>query len=367
MISYADALQHLMDAAWPMPVERVDVAHAEGRVLAEAVGSVQDLPPFDNSAMDGFALRADGVEIAAGSSFTVQGWQAAGDAAVQGGKGAWEIMTGAHMPAWLDSVVPVEQVEVLEAHLDRPLRIRLREAVRPGQHVRLRGQDVAQGEVVLPQGTTLDVNAVTLLHALGITTVQVPRRPPVAVITTGKELVSDGAQALEPGQIRDSNRPYLVRRLQQAGADVVWQGAVGDEPAMFLQALDQATAAGARVLIRAGMTSFPMHCVAVARASSSTRSPYGRASRCCSRGLPMARCTSACQVTRFPLRWGSASSWSRCCGACSRWWTSRRCSCPCRRTCASRRGCGCICVPRSWLMPRGACRSGCLPGRNPFV
>lgn len=255
MISYADALQHLMDAAWPMPVERVDVAHAEGRVLAEAVGSVQDLPPFDNSAMDGFALHADGVEIAAGSSFTVQGWQAAGDAAVQGGKGAWEIMTGAHMPAGLDSVVPVEQVEVLEAHLDRPLRIRLREAVRPGQHVRLRGQDVAQGEVVLPQGTTLDVNAVTLLHALGITTVQVPRRPPVAVITTGKELVSDGAQALEPGQIRDSNRPYLVRRLQQAGADVVWQGAVGDEPAMFLQALDQATAAGARVLISTGAVS----------------------------------------------------------------------------------------------------------------
>ena len=258
MIAYEEALQRLLQAAQPLPARRLRLELAEGRVLASDIISAQSLPPFDNAAMDGFAVRMQGAALAEGSELTVQGWQAAGDEAAQsagGEAGAWEIMTGARMPAGLDTVVPIEQVEIRERHDGRPTRIVLRAPLQPGQHVRLRGQDVAEGDRVLQAGQLLDINARTLLHAIGVAEVAVAARPPVAVIATGKELVTHAAQALQSGQIRDSNRPYLVSRLQAAGADVVWQGTVGDDVAAFDAMLDQALAAGARVLVSTGAVS----------------------------------------------------------------------------------------------------------------
>lgn len=256
MISYAQALQQLLTAAPAARSEQVSIDAAAERILAAPVDSAQDLPPFDNAAMDGFALCANGEPLAAGSILQVQGWQAAGDAAVSGdATQAWEIMTGARMPSGLDSVVPIEQVEVLEAVEGRPTRVRLQALVKPGQHVRLRGQDVEQGETVLAVGATLDVNAMTLLHALGVATVQVQQQPQVAVISTGKELISDATAELQSGQIRDSNRPFLVSRLRAAGADVVWNGVVSDDVTAFDAALDAALAAGARVVLSTGAVS----------------------------------------------------------------------------------------------------------------
>ncbi|MDI9273580.1 gephyrin-like molybdotransferase Glp [Stenotrophomonas sp. PFBMAA-4] len=255
MIAYSEALQHLLEAASALPAERLRLHDAGGRTLASDIISAQSLPPFDNSAMDGFALRADGTAFASGTGFAVQGWQAAGDAGTVGGEGAWEIMTGARMPTGLDTVVPVEQVEILQRHEGRPTRIALRADVSPGQHVRLRGQDVSEGERVLRAGDVLDVNARTLLHAIGVGEVAVVARPKAAVIATGKELVTEAAQSLQSGQIRDSNRPYLVGRLQAAGAEVVWQGTVGDEVAAFNAVLDQALDAGAQLLISTGAVS----------------------------------------------------------------------------------------------------------------
>ncbi|NIJ70030.1 molybdopterin molybdotransferase MoeA [Xanthomonas sp. 60] len=258
MIAYEEALQCLLEQARDhgmTAVEQLPTQQAAGRVSAAAVHSSQCLPPFDNSAMDGFALCLQGHVTAPGTEWAVTGWQAAGDAAAEGASGAWEIMTGARLPAGLDSVVPVEQVEVLVRDGARPLRIRLRAAVQPGQFVRLRGQDVATGEEVLGTAARLDTNAITLLHALGVGSVPVRARPRVAVIATGKELVGTAAQALESGQIRDSNRPYLVSRLQAAGADVVLQDTVSDEVAAFDAALDAALAAGARVVVSTGAVS----------------------------------------------------------------------------------------------------------------
>lgn len=256
MISYAQALQQLLAAAPSARAEQVAIAAAANRVLAAPVLSTQDLPPFDNAAMDGFALRAGGKPLAAGSILQVQGWQAAGDGAADGDAAqAWEIMTGARMPSGLDSVVPVEQIEVLDAVDGRPTRIRLQATVKPGQHVRLRGQDVAQGETVLAAGATLDINAMTLLHALGVAAVQVQQQPQVAVISTGKELISDAGAVLQSGQIRDSNRPFLLSRLRAAGAEVVWNGVVSDDVAAFDAALDAALAAGARMVLSTGAVS----------------------------------------------------------------------------------------------------------------
>lgn len=255
MIAYSEALQHLLEAASALPAERLRLHDTGGRTLASDIISAQSLPPFDNSAMDGFALRADGTPFASGTEFAVQGWQAAGDDGTVGGEGAWEIMTGARMPTGLDTVVPVEQVEILQRHEGRPTRIALRADVSPGQHVRLRGQDVSEGERVLRAGDVLDINARTLLHAIGVGEVAVVARPKAAVIATGKELVTEAAQSLQSGQIRDSNRPYLVGRLQAAGAEVVWQGTVGDEVAAFNAVLDQALDAGAQLLISTGAVS----------------------------------------------------------------------------------------------------------------
>ncbi|MDF2479794.1 MAG: molybdopterin molybdenumtransferase MoeA [Stenotrophomonas indicatrix] len=255
MIAYSEALQHLMEAAAPLPAERLALHEAAGRILATDIISGQSLPPFDNSAMDGFALRANGTPFESDTEFVVQGWQAAGDAGAEGGDGAWEIMTGARMPFGLDTVVPIENVEILASEQGRPTRIALKSGVKPGQNVRLRGQDVEEGERVLQAGQALDINARTLLHAIGVAEVAVVARPKVAVIATGKELVTEAAQALDSGQIRDSNRPYLIGRLQAAGAEVVWQGTVGDDVAAFDAVLDDALAAGAKVLISTGAVS----------------------------------------------------------------------------------------------------------------
>jgi molybdopterin molybdotransferase len=255
MIAYSEALQHLMEAAAPLPAERLALHEAAGRILATDIISGQSLPPFDNSAMDGFALRVNGTPFESDTEFVVQGWQAAGDAGTEGGDGAWEIMTGARMPFGLDTVVPIENVEILASEQGRPTRIALKSGVKPGQNVRLRGQDVEEGERVLQAGQALDINARTLLHAIGVAEVAVVARPKVAVIATGKELVTEAAQALDSGQIRDSNRPYLIGRLQAAGAEVVWQGTVGDDVAAFDAVLDDALAAGAKVLISTGAVS----------------------------------------------------------------------------------------------------------------
>ncbi|MBO8044448.1 hypothetical protein J6396_43035, partial [Pseudomonas aeruginosa] len=128
-----------------------------------------------------FALRANGAAFEAGTEFAVQGWQAAGDAGAEGGEGAWEIMTGARMPVGLDTVVPVENVEILASEDGRPARIALKTSVKPGQNVRLRGEDVSDGERVPRAGQLLDINARTLLHAIGVGEVAVVARPKAAV------------------------------------------------------------------------------------------------------------------------------------------------------------------------------------------
>jgi molybdopterin molybdotransferase len=255
MIEYPQALSLLRQAVSPLDVEWVDSAQALGRVLAIATSSEAWLPPFDNSSMDGFAVDTGGNELPEATEIAVRGWQAAGDVHQQAVGGAWEIMTGARVPEGLDAVVPVEQVEVLVRADGRPTSIRLNHAVKPGQFVRRRGEDVAAGREVIATGTVLRAQEIMLLAALGVARVQVRRRPRVAVIATGRELVSDPTQALQSGQIRDSNRPFLLAQLQAAGAEVVWQGVVGDEPAAFQQALDQALALGADVILSTGAVS----------------------------------------------------------------------------------------------------------------
>lgn len=260
MISYATALEHIVEACQPLQPEQVALAQAVGRVLAQDVHAIADLPPFDNSAMDGFALASGGAVLAIGHEFMVAGSHAAGDGLAVYTHDACEIMTGASLPEGLDSVVPVEQVKVLSRDDDgRPLQIRLEAEVSPGAHVRRRGQDVAIGDQVAYAGTRLTPAGHMLLASLGVATLAVRPQVPAAVFTTGRELIDDPAQPLLPGQIRNSNGPYLSDRLDEAGARVVHRETVGDDAAAFTAALERGLAAGAQIVLSTGAVSMGRH------------------------------------------------------------------------------------------------------------
>lgn len=257
MISVQDAQATVRAACAVQPVERVPVAQSLGRVLAEDVFSPIDLPPFDNTAMDGYALRCGGGVIPAGCEFAVRGEQAAGDGESRvDGQGAWEIMTGARIPDGLDAVVPVEQVEVLARDGEgRATRIRLSAEVAPGQHVRRAGEDITRGALALAAGTWLGPQHLLLAAGLGIAELPLRQRPRVALLCTGRELVDDPAQPLLPGQIRNANGPFLAARLEAAGAELVRRETVPDDVEAFQRALSRALSAGAQIVLSTGAVS----------------------------------------------------------------------------------------------------------------
>ena len=257
MIGFSQARELVRSQCLPLGAEMIAVAEAMDRVLARDLISPVDLPPFDNSAMDGFALSCLGSRIEAGMEFEVGGEQAAGDGMAHAdGEGAWEIMTGARLPHGLDSVVPVEQVDILLREPDgRPERIRLIAPVPPGQHVRRAGEDIARGELALAGRTRVQAAHVMLLAGLGVAEVAVVRRPEVALLCTGRELVDQTAQALQPGQIRNSNGPFLAARVRAAGALLVSRQTVSDDPAAFEAALGAALEANAGIVVSTGAVS----------------------------------------------------------------------------------------------------------------
>jgi molybdopterin molybdotransferase len=256
LLDYAAALGIVLDNSTRLPAETCAPADAVGRVLAEPVDSAVALPPFDNSAMDGFALGGGDAPVAAGATLEVSGEQAAGDENTLGSGQAWAIMTGARLPDGFDRVIPVEQVHTLATREDgEPARIRLEAAVRPGQNVRLAGSDVAVGERVLAAGTRVQPRHLMLLAALGVASVPVIRRPRVAVLCTGRELVEDASTPLQPGQIRNSNGPFLAAQLTRSGAEVVHAETVDDDEPAFEAALQRALAAGVDAVLTTGAVS----------------------------------------------------------------------------------------------------------------
>jgi len=253
VLRYEQALSRLLQDAGPLPARTCTREEAFGRILAEDVLAPIALPGFDNAAMDGFALHTDQHVLSAGSEFSISGTIVAGDAPPVTRGVAWEIMTGAPLPPGTDTVVPIEHTERLSAG-----RMRLTQDIARGRHLRRMGSDVAAGTCVAAAGTQVDATLDMLLAALGITQVSVRPAPRVALLCTGKELVTDPTQALRPGQIRASNGAYLARAVQDAGGHLVAWHTVDDNPAAFARHLD-AVASQSDLVLTTGAVSAGVH------------------------------------------------------------------------------------------------------------
>jgi molybdenum cofactor synthesis domain-containing protein len=262
LIPLADAQRRVFDGIEPLPVETVDLAHAAGRVLAGQVRSDLAVPSWSNSAMDGFAARSDDTAAAGPGSpvlLRVLGEVPAGrapDAEVTPGT-ALRIMTGAMMPPGADVVVPVEDTDAAAGVSEIPATVAILAATRRGANVRQPGTDVVAGTALLDRGRACDPAAIALLAATGHATVAVHRRPRVAVISTGDELVPPG-QPLGPAQIHDSNSYALAAQAAEAGAEVRRLGVARDTLPDLL-ALVREAVAWADVVVLSGGVSVGAH------------------------------------------------------------------------------------------------------------
>jgi len=234
LLSVEEALQRVLAAVHTLEDEEVDTLAALGRVLAEDIVADFDVPPFPNSAMDGYAVRAADTAGAAADhpvELRVIADIPAGDTqgiAVTAGS-ASRIMTGAPLPPGADAVVPVEWTDEPWTRDDRPLpeRVRVFQAVSPQAHVRPAGEDIQRGETVLRRGSQLRPQEIGVLAALGRPRVRVVRRPRVAILATGDELV-DIAAPLGPGQIHDSNSYTLAALVERSGGVPIRLGIARD-------------------------------------------------------------------------------------------------------------------------------------------
>jgi molybdopterin molybdotransferase len=211
MIPVAQAREEIRQRALPLPAETVSLPEARGRILREAAAAAEDMPPFDRSAMDGYAVRADDP----GTEWEIVGEVCAGetkDIEVKAGR-AVRIFTGARLPAENLKVIMQEDVAA-----DGP-RVRL---TRPGKnsHIRRRGEDARAGDVLLPAGTPLDAAGLAVLASVGRGSVSVSRAPRVFHLTTGDEIVAP-EQPLGPGQIRNSNAFLIGALCREYGAGSV--------------------------------------------------------------------------------------------------------------------------------------------------
>jgi len=242
LLSVQEAQERILQKVQPVGQTKFPLEHAARRVLAEDIHAATDLPNFDNSSMDGFAVRSQDAsasrvtlavvaDIAAGASPTRS--LSAGEAA--------RIMTGAPLPLGADAVIPVEETDFSErgAGISAPKTVTLARAVNAGENVRARGADIRAGEIVLAKRRRLRAQDIGLLAMLGIADVPVYNLPRVALLSSGDELVPVDAPLTE-GKIHDSNTYALAAQVADAGAEVIRLGVARDERAAVEALLDRA-------------------------------------------------------------------------------------------------------------------------------
>lgn len=259
MISVEEALERILSHIDVLEPERKPILECLGRVLAEDVHSAIDVPPLDNSAMDGYAVQAGDTHGADESSprhLTVIGEVAAGSIpqeTVRPGT-AIRIMTGAPLPQGADTVVQFEDTDELSRRSSGGslTQIGIRRPAKQGRHVRLKGEDIARGDLVLKRGTVLRPQEIGVLASVGHPAVLVIRRPVVAILATGDELV-DVDQSLSPGKIYDSNNYTIAGEVSRYGGIPRILGIGRDSIRSLTEKIDEGMAAD--MLITSGGVS----------------------------------------------------------------------------------------------------------------
>lgn len=255
MITYMQALQIIKDSASRMKTEteRIALADAVGRVCAEGVSAGIDVQPFDNSAMDGFAVRLAEFPVTATTvRLKKAGVMGAGrvcdDAVLEDGC-CWHVMTGALLPTGTEAIVPIENAE-----LDGDFVV-FRGGPVAGQHIRYAGEDFKKGARVLSVGDKLSVEHILPLATLGIADLVVYKKPRVLFIPTGDEVVDDLRKDLRNGEIYNGNRFYALSFLTACGVDVVIHDTIRDDPEQFFTALRAAENEKYDIIVSSGAVS----------------------------------------------------------------------------------------------------------------
>ena len=255
MIPLHEALTHVDEHLTVLPAESCPLEAALGLVVATVVRSPETVPPFDNTAVDGFAVRAADVQVV-GTVLDVVGTVAAGSAGdVPVGDGqAVRIMTGAPVPPGADAIVMVEDTAIVGGPgTGQVPRVRIDRVPVPGAAIRPRGDDLRPGDVLAESGTVLTAGHLGLLATAGVARVDVVRRPRVGVLSTGDELVQGGGP-LRRGQIRDSNRLALLALCRQSGFEAVDLGLVRDDETLITDAIRDGAARCDALLTSGGVS-----------------------------------------------------------------------------------------------------------------
>lgn len=240
MPSFEDARASILDHVTVLPSEPAAALDAVGRVLAADVVAPWDMPLWDNSAMDGYAIRA--ADAGEPGGLRIAGFIPAGghSSEVVAHGTAAKILTGAPVPPGADAIVPVEDTE------ERDGRVFVKQPVRAAAHVRRKGEDIRAGETILPRGTVIGPSEVSLLASFSRLSIPVIRRARVAILSTGDELVEPGGQ-LGPGKIYNSNGLAVAAAVMQIGAEPVSLGIARDDKASLRALLVEGLQADALV------------------------------------------------------------------------------------------------------------------------
>jgi molybdopterin molybdotransferase len=257
VLSVEEALERILATVRVLEPERAPILEALGRVLAEEVVADRNIPPLPNSAMDGYAVRAADVARVPARLRVIAEAPAGRLCPVEVGPGsAVRIMTGAPIPAGADAVVPFEHTRVVQDSscptADEWIEV-LRET-RPGANVREAGEDVRAGQVVLTPGRVLRPQEIGMLAALGRTEVAVVRRPRVAILATGDEVVPPW-ETPGPGQIRDANSYTVAAQVRRYGGIPLILGVARDEETLIREGVRRALAERADLIVTSGGVS----------------------------------------------------------------------------------------------------------------
>lgn len=232
MTNFEQARRKVLENVAPAGIERVQLLDAVGRIIAADFSAPWDMPRWNNSAMDGFAVRSE--DCAPGVTLKVSDYIPAGASSdeVVGSGCAARIMTGAPIPPGADAVIPIEETEADQAS------VKLLHQVKKGQHIRFRGEDVASGETIVTRGTVVGPPQVSLLASFGSVMVPVFKKPRVAIVSTGDELIEVGR---EPGEseIINSNSLALAAAIKLCGAEPVIVGIARDNKESHLEILSE--------------------------------------------------------------------------------------------------------------------------------